>query len=358
LPGNLEEFSSSAIIFFAMHAPTILCARARSFLRCRALVSAIWLAALLLAPTAFSDDSAAPEPSWQGKSLTDWALIMQGRSQVSTASDLLLEDETPTRQQNEARIAIREIGTNALPFLLTWLPTSQFAKSQFAFQALREIAAPAVASILHLARTGDKQVQERALHALGNVGPAARLEAEPFLMEQLEAGNLSAARSLALVGTTDPYAATLILQMLERDRTSWTQLELVKALGDLGRVAAAATGKLIAILNDTESVIISRSALEVALVRKATVEALGRIGDEQAIPVLIQLLEQNRNARSLSEISLRRAVMRALATFGPAAREALPILKVLSTSLRVTQSDRLIAAEARRKISPRLPRTF
>ena len=74
--------------------------------------------AILLLVSHHSVAAESAEPEWNGTSLSTWIHETRDKPHVGKAYDVLLRDETPTTNQVAAVNAIRQIGTNALPYLL------------------------------------------------------------------------------------------------------------------------------------------------------------------------------------------------------------------------------------------------
>src|SRR5688572_90036 len=66
-----------------------------------------------------------PEPKWKGRSLSSWLKLYQHRT----------TGELTVAQIDEAPAALKEIGTNALPWLLKWVQYEPPGKFSRALQA-------------------------------------------------------------------------------------------------------------------------------------------------------------------------------------------------------------------------------
>ena len=147
------------------------------------------------------------EPAYKGKRLSYW---------ISRYDSLILgKIRTRSSDQQEADKAVREIGTDALPYLLklagrkdtalkerflsiyrrqSWLKLpihdAQFYRIQAAcgFSALREKAKPAVPKIIPLLKDQDLDVRAAAANDLAMIGPEAE-EAIPALFPLLDEQN-------------------------------------------------------------------------------------------------------------------------------------------------------------------------
>lgn len=294
------------------------------------------------------------EPEWNGTSLSTWIRETKGKPHAGKAYDVLFMDDAPTTNQTEAVKAIRQIGTNALPYLLTWTATEdKYWDGVFGLKALRELAAPAFDELLHRAESSDGDINRpRAIIALGSLGPAAA-KAAPFLLSELNKGSLYAAVGLAEIGNPAAEVVPGMVRLLQRERNDWDrwiweQREVVKAFGVLGTSASGATDELLAMLKDPE--IANSQDWRVAQLRQSIVETLGQIRDARALPALVKLLEEIQEPHNIYQAALRRVLMRSLGEFGPAAKEALPILRKVGVSNETRGLDGAIAKEACRKI--------
>lgn len=140
------------------------------------------------------------EPSAHGKPLSYWVEVYAGFPTPKGRSP------TP-QEQREAEVAIKQIGTNAIPFFLEWmdykpaqwkfdilaktrkLPNWMFSRlakwlfgsagperameAALSFRVLGPIAAPAVPELEIRAQANDQEIRGRALFALSNIGPTA-----------------------------------------------------------------------------------------------------------------------------------------------------------------------------------------
>jgi HEAT repeat protein len=151
------------------------------------------------------------EPVYQGRSLTDW----------------LDQIAPPTKESPQAAEAVRQMGTNALPFLLSRLraqdsPVKRFVlnlsnkQSLFplhfrdtevererafeAFRALGATAKPAVPSLKPLLKDGSRHIRSLVTFIFGGMGPAAA-EAVPELIAALDVPDVPA-RVRAMIALT------------------------------------------------------------------------------------------------------------------------------------------------------------
>ncbi len=167
------------------------------------------------------------EPEYQGRNLRSW---------LARAETLWLRgaEAGPGCDQNQVDQAVREIGTNALPVLVSMLeskdgaikqhlvawsrafphwpfhPTAAAqnqARALLGFKILGPLAGPAVPALTGLLRSGEGQTAVLAARALTRIGPAAT-NAVPALVRNLTDPDI-AVRSVATnaLKHIDPLAA-------------------------------------------------------------------------------------------------------------------------------------------------------
>jgi HEAT repeat protein len=175
----------------------------------------------------------------------------------------LLQDKVKAVRE-EATIALAEIGNAALPSLLAALKHPEWLVRLHAVEALgKSRSADAVEPLLWvLFNDQDQAIREDVVRALGQLGDARALE---FLVTVMKEPGL---RPLA-----------------------------VDALGRIGDRRAVLT--LIAVLEGSDRPVASRTVAgcgdswnEEMETRGAAVRALGSLGDESAIPILLKALDQ------------------------------------------------------------------
>ncbi|HPD16502.1 MAG TPA: HEAT repeat domain-containing protein [Planctomycetota bacterium] len=154
---------------------------------------------------------------------------------------------------------------------------------------------------------GAREVSIWALGALGDRQAVPRLctiVKDPAIRSDLRE---SAAGALRDIG--DPHAAPALLEALQLPRQSQRSWILVDALGRFRHAPAAAT--LLEIL---------RSSCD-ARCRAKAAQALAALRCQEAVPVLVKLLEEN------VDRSLRRSLLRLTATWGEPTKEARLLLE-------------------------------
>ena len=187
----------------------------------------------------------AGEPVHNGGTLTFWIDQYQ-------ANLLARGDSESALKRDEAQMAIREIGTNALPALLTMVgksdsplktrllalirrqPVIHFrlynddyyhAKSSYGFGALGPIAKPAVPALIELLNDRNPRVRACAAHSLGLIGPEAESSISallPLLDERNEGIPILASMSaLGSIHKRPEIVLPALLQFLNGERKDW-----------------------------------------------------------------------------------------------------------------------------------------
>jgi HEAT repeat protein len=241
------------------------------------------------------------EPSYQGRSLSEWVRRFHWSS---------------NEDRKEAGEAIRQIGTNALPYLLEaiqcevphWKQTVRMAIERIPWRlqprglwlsqpddtasaaanafiplgaeaqcaipeligilndpkhfhtapraafALGAIGKPALGPLLNVVTNGRIQIRSFAITAIGSMGTNAA-PALPLFIKHLKHQDLPLAYSAALaLGTmkTDPAIVLPALANALQDPRPPVRMAAVRSLGDLGEGARSATANVLAAFSDIE----------------------------------------------------------------------------------------------------------
>jgi HEAT repeat protein len=253
---------------------------------------------------------------------------MSGQTNAHTLQEWveILGAHKGSTDYTNAQLAIRFLGTNAIPPLLTWLSfnppdrgyypslsnpspadlddSRRFALANAAvdtFRVLGPIGAPALPALSNLAMAGGRHSAARAVQAMGNIGPIAL----PALMGVLTNGPES-------VGWSVPFA-----------------------MCGFGTNAKPAIPVLILCLTNT--------ALREPTLRTLSYLAANGMERDLILPAIFRLI-------SYPDSKARTSAMNMLPLFGQDAREALP---QLVTALSDPDTDvRTTAAEALKQIAP------
>jgi HEAT repeat protein len=178
-----------------------------------------------------------------------------------------------------------------------------------------------------------------AVEIMGEMGPLAK-EAVPALRRLLHKGpddhRFGAANALRKIEPTNgPALVPLFVQFLAATDAPVARPEVIEALGEIGPAATEAVPTLTRYLDDEDEMIRLTSAI-----------ALWRIDPRQAdliVPVLVKLLKHDIEA----ELDVSDA-LEALKEMGPAAREAVPVVRALL--VHPAEDLRHAAAEALKRI--------
>lgn len=242
-----------------------------------------------------------PEPNWKGRSLSSWLKLYQQRT----------TGELTVAQIDEAPAALKEIGTNALPWLLKWVQYEPPGKFSRALQA----AIPwKTRQDLRLDNALNRS-ETRALAAVEGfeaLGPQAK-PAVPELMK-IYLADLVASRyasdALVRLGTN---SLPQLLQAIDDPQTSaLSRSELTRLLGQIGQAHHSTA-------NDVVPALIRRLQDPDARTGREAALALGHcaLRPDVAVPALVA---------SLKNSQIREAAASALLDYDTASRPAVPAL--------------------------------
>lgn len=209
------------------------------------------------------------EPAHQGKTLSEWITVYR-----ESASD--------SEEENQAKAAIQNIGTNGIPTLLKMLqtPDSTFRttlkdllkaqtliESSFrdawdirsmatsGFHALGEDAKGAVPALITLVKRGSGTIgREEAIDALGHIGPSAQA-AVPMLLaiasDAKDPERNDAIHSLGMIHSAAESVVPFLTSCL-RDSEKFVRLYAVEALKEFGEAAKSSVPSMIPLLSDPD----------------------------------------------------------------------------------------------------------
>ena len=253
------------------------------------------------------------EPVYQGKTLSVWLNDLNRSFRYPVLSDPAAE-------------AVRQIGTNALPFLLErarskdsrfrgklqeWftnqsvIPVNRFhfavapyrhAEARWGFQALGPGAKTAIPELVELIKD-EETADASADYALGCIGSEAVLPLTNALTNDNPAVRYGASKALGMIGSEAKAAVPNLIKCL-RDRDHRMRFLAALALGNIAKEPAVSVPALIARLEDTDVGVRERSAI-----------ALGKFGDQanSAIPALLKAHQtQHQNLRRLAAEALKK----------------------------------------------------
>ena len=236
----------------------------------------------------------------------------------------------------DSRNAVREIGTNALPFLVRWICYERRPWRDKALTIFDKLPRTPVNKYLRPIIDGERAKRNAEYANLGFeiLGPIAapavpdlqRLAADNSLCES----GLRAMQALVSIGKEGLPALTAIAI----DPRATNRLQAISAIGRSGTNASVPMTMLLQLLKDPN-----------ADVARAAATTLGnlRLWGESVIPALIESLDN-------PSYSVRQSAAYALSRFGPAARTAVPAL--LNLLAVPDWSVRSVAAYALGEIAP------
>lgn len=300
------------------------------------------------------------EPSYGGKPLSFW-LTQYFHNKLSYTGDT----ERATLRE-EAKNAIKAMGTNSIPTLLKMIRTSDFRitnylynqllKSPFrkilfsihyrpaeyynqngaiGFEVLGEEAKVAVPDLTRIFEQNISMTsQQCAANALGAIGESAK-GALPSLLRALTNAN-SGVRFNAIRGLSqihgDPDASVPALMRAVNDPSSFNRAMAIDGLGEYGPEASRALPLLFSLTTNTD-----------ISLRPRAVWSIGQIhsSPETSVPLLISFLE---------DVNLRDVAANGLVNFKGEAQIAIPALTRMLNA--PNNASRTAAEQALAQISP------
>jgi HEAT repeat protein len=278
------------------------------------------------------------EPSYNGRTLSEWLEIYCDDPQVSLTRLL-----PQPLEQNEAAMAVRRIGANALPWLLKWTEARAPAGTVWLNKAARVL--PQALGRQWLANTLRSSYKDRShrktLADQGWIvlGPRAA-PAVPELARILNGGEWASAQSaalaLAVIGERglDPLLAAVT------NRACKYRIDvasaLCRAVAGMGTNATRAGPTLVACLKDPDINVANMAAVGLGAGRKA-------FDPKTTVPALT-------NAMLHPSLVVRTASVQAVGMFGTNALQAVPAL--VNALSDPEEQVRWGAVMALRRISP------
>jgi hypothetical protein len=227
--------------------------------------------------------------------------------------------------------AIKQIGTNALPSLISWLSQPENAWKRKLTGVIEKLPSPVRPDKVPV-WLDYRRDYERASLAFTGFG-ILKAEAAPAIAAltriALDTNALGAASAIGVLVSIGKPAVPVLAGLLSTNATRATQVEVMNGLGHLGPNAADAVPVLVLCLNSPDEGI-----------AKSAAWALGRIArrSEIAVPALVRSLDDSRYA-------VRLAAAKALGDFGG---DALPARRSLSNL--VSQPDVKLSQEAEKAL--------
>ena len=212
-------------------------------------------------------------------------------------------------------------------------------------------AEKAVPALIEALDDKDAKVQERVANAISFLGPGAKL-AVPKLIQVLQNAKADqevrwrTAITLGHMGPSAKEAVPTLVQILRKEGFHLRN-GAANALGGIGYTNKDVSQALLQALKDKD-----------LSVRCAAAGALGKIVKEPSVvvPALIEILKNKDDVTQLN--NPRFTALGALASFGPAAKPAIPLLTKIATDnneddiilMRAIQVFRAIGPEAKRDL--------
>jgi hypothetical protein len=274
--------------------------RKRAWLIILGVIAAVALALWLAWP------APEPEPTYNGHTLSYWldTLPVASESKMTAA---------PVLEARQAREAISNIGTNALPLLLSRLRHEADPLRRAAYSLLVRVPSRFQPKWLAEWASPEKAQSQAdiAAYAFSILGPRARpaLPALNKIMNDPKAGRTAAGRATYVLANLGEPALPLLLAVLQGTNAPNRPVAAayIGTVPALRTNAAAAVPNLIACLEDRDPE-----------VRRSAALALGWVSlqPELAVPALSD------SAQTTTDAVLRRYLLSALGEFGPKARDA------------------------------------
>jgi len=290
--------------------------------RRRILFILIAAAVVAVAFVAAFNSSGPKEPSYNGKTLSQWIDLAYSSPQAGEADD-----------------ALRHIGTNAIPCLLDWLayqpaPWRQKAK-QFVLRLPVKARSPKLANWL-LPNNHQKRAA-LAMHIFPRLGPGApaAIPGLTRIMKNSKSRPVSMRAVVALVSLGKDALPPMLTALSDPTNPNRSFIaQMIPSIADLGTNGAAAVPVLISCLNDPDDKVAAQAAYALGLLQMQS---------DVVVPALIGSLAN-------THYLVRFYSARALAEFGEDAQAALPALK---TALKDTNNIvRGAASDALSEIAP------
>ena len=261
---------------------------------------------LILIATAFRLSARAAEPSYNGKPLSEWLLILKIGN---TSTGERVEDDI------EAREAVRQMGTNAIPTLLDILGANDRSKGW----VLSKLKSKGFREMYHNPNVPTDDFHDTGVMAFGLLGTNA-IPAIPKIKKLLDDWETCSGAAQVLVGLGPAGWDTLTNGLYNSDDnvrgvTLW-------AIGSKSTMDSNAIARImIAALKDPDMVN-----------RTTAIRYLGSKDPAVAIPALLPLLDNPKDYDYA-------VVGRSLSSYGAAAKAAVPKLLSLYTNA-VIQKNR------------------
>ena len=231
--------------------------------------------------------ASSAEPKHGGKSLTEWLQLYQ-------------KADEGTSEERQAGMAVRTIGTNALPYLTEWIVSEDLEKqfkAKDGFQILGAAAAPAIPSLGKMLTSTNEVVSFVAAQSLGHIGAPALPELLAGLTNRHFKVGTASALAIADLGTNALPAIPIFLRHLEHPNHFYRE-RAADALGNLHIEPETVVPALTKLLQDD-----SKAARYLAISGLENFQALAR----PAVPAITAILtDPDEGLREAATNALRR----------------------------------------------------
>lgn len=199
---------------------------------------------------------------------------------------------------NQAVKVIQNLGKNAIPILTSTLLDSKDSSVRMSaailLSELKSEAAVALPELVKALEDEDWEVCCWILIAISNIGSAA-IEAIPYVANFIhdQNGIVTQIASWTLI-RIGPSVIPVVVKALD-NTNHFIRHEAARILGELGSEASLAV-----------PVLISKIESENTGAKISMIEALGKIGDRQALPILEELKRENLFYNSLATLAIEK----------------------------------------------------
>ena len=258
----------------------------------------------------------AREPQYGGKKLSEWVVKCAPPAGASISGNFVLLSNPPPAAYRvvsmlsivptESEKALRNIGTNALPYLLKWF--------RYEPPAWKRKLLPVIYKTFHRALPDYEQIRaDGAVTALIGLGSAAE-GAVPSLARMMNDANspARASRATAVLSVLQSTVFTAAMALMTNSSHS-VRLNAINALARSGSPLGPAVPLLLQCLDDPDT--------ETAMAA-AEMLGIGRAEPGVAVPALVKSLQDKR-------LLVRKAALSALGAFHHEARAAIPPIAVM-----------------------------
>ena len=254
-----------------------------------------------------------PQPKYKGKRLQDWLLVISHPDPMAEGPPV-----------DEALIAVRQIGTNGIPYFLEWVRYREPAWRTRTDMALRRLFTG------HRVRAREQRIRDLGwfgLQRLGTEGAPAIPTLNRWMNDPTDFR-----LSVAAMCTLGHMGAPAMPQLMAALTNTANRLRGQAAfqLATMGEEAEVAVPALVQALNSPDKSFAENVAM--ALGQRVT-------QPEIVVPALVHLLSD-------TPLSVRQTAAKVLAAYGHTARSAIPVLlKALDDPDPVMRELALIAIE-------------